>query len=109
MRRFLLLALLLCAGCSGRSAPSFDTVMKLHAGQTYAEVRSIIPGQPDWVKAVSVYDSERKQSHWHVWFEWYYGNHFDLKTPHVAVYLTDGLVSSLTIDNIDPPKGTDQP
>ncbi|MGA2253021.1 MAG: hypothetical protein ABSG53_00030 [Thermoguttaceae bacterium] len=116
MKRFLLLALLLCAGCSDRSALSWDTVMKLHDGQTYAQVMEIM-GKPDSIVAseesVNVIGSSMSNAKtvvkmkWATWGkkpentltydEWHSG-------CCVTVAIVDGLVASISVIGIDVPK-----
>jgi translation initiation factor 2B subunit (eIF-2B alpha/beta/delta family) len=110
MKRFLLLALLLCAGCSDRSAPSFATVMKLHDGQTYDQVVEIM-GKPDYI---GMGHAESKVT---VKLEWAWNiqqpeledGHAPASdyTPHdyVRVGLADGLVNYIDIMGVAPPKG----
>lgn len=119
MKRFLLLALLLCAGCSGpqpkqaetpakaadptpppaaatSGPPSFDTVMKLHDGQTYAEVVAIM-GEPKWI-AMSSKDDKAATI---LWWEW----PAEHMPTYVDIKLSDGLVAYISIRGIDVPKG----
>ncbi len=98
MKSILLLALLLCAGCSGRSAPSFDTVMKLHDGQTYAQVVEIM-GKPTFIEAKQFDDK------YCVKVGWTWGKEPFVGTMRngVGVAIENGLVTKIFVDGIDPP------
>jgi len=68
--------------------PSFDTVMKLHDGQTYAEVVAIM-GEPKWI-AMSSKDYKATTA---LYWEW--------PAEYMSIKLSDGLVAYISISGID--------